>query len=156
VELTDPVSRDQRHLDGSLTLCAPQWGTRGIDGFAPPANLGCRKAGQHVTHRRAARWIDRRLLEQRLEQRAQIETGPSNHERRSTRGRDRFEPGLDRRVPVGRGVSSSGWHLYEGGTAAVPGVGLAVEMKRDIPDAKSAEMIDAPASSASRVPGRLS
>jgi hypothetical protein len=102
VEHRDALAREQRDLDGAEELRPLQVGARRVEHARPPPQFLGRLAAEHAEERLAARGVERRLVEDRVGERAEVQPGTADHERRATRGVALGDPSFARIRPPRR------------------------------------------------------
>jgi hypothetical protein len=92
VEHRDAFAREQRDLDGAEELRPLQVGARRVEHARPPPQFLGRLAAEHAEERLAARGVERRLVEDRVGERAEVQPGAADHQGRRARPVARRHP----------------------------------------------------------------
>jgi hypothetical protein len=108
VEVAQPPSGKEGHLERAQELDASQARARGVERGAPAAELLRRARGELPLDRAASMRIEWRLLEEWREERAKIEARAADDERHSSASPRIIEPRHRRTGPGGGGVALGG------------------------------------------------
>ena len=104
----DRRPREQRDGDRAQQLRAPEMRARRIELLAPAAKVGHAKRAKLRVERVALFRVERRLIEQWIDQRAQIKPRAANDQRRALLGDRLADPRASRLRPLGRRVTLDG------------------------------------------------